>query len=1264
MIDNLYPVRPNLTLDLWITVLEERLRDELVNAAPGHCMRIADLPRPVLEEVAARFAAKGPAGVETFFVDRAPGPELWRVGVHKVVERRNAEEGAVLALFPPDLQLAAGDSVDISTFRTIPVEDLRTRVEQRLVARIVEPLRSRVNSVLRYLADRGWTISSAERLSYLAIIAEQEAADPSVAGAALFALGLIPDFGLFERPEEFTYRLGQRNIPLVRHLRGEGATQLERLLRLPVTDASFRQRLLTFFAGRRVESIAEWGEIAATDRDKRYLALDRWPLDDAGPAPGTVRIDIEPLKLSRRKDDKLLLLPSSDKVPVAWQTMPAPIDVPGLEYFRVQMLNAERVPVWESPLIKRGTGKSARRVRTVRDLAGIDSGVYFFRVTALNAAGDPFPDQPLRDETTGDQGKRTNESDDFLLEDSANLIEELPDVEPIKSSGVAGYAQAEMFARWDAVKERKDPGQVKPQTIEWTTSFDARAEVATATIRFDLQHQYTVRLSQRLRRLETAILEAPETGGHLRVELGRQPGSVSSMPLQLPGDLLEARRSVFTALRRGSALLTDDGTGGADYRGVVALVDLCSIAAGIERYVTCYHAWLATGDPAALRLDVVLADVPEHQTCALISPTHPLRLLWLLQEQTLARVWLAEARERNERRSDFIETWQQSFSPQDVPSVLVLGAEEGFLDSGPLAGGWAAYLPLRLPDPRAVLAVLRARLGMGAAYKSEADIPPRLLTEKFDLFLRQHPYTSVLVVNVINPGDGALVVDALINLETEREKLGLPVRYLIRLFTDSPRREGVGDAFRSLADPEQQISEAADRLIGLGRSFLFPKLSWSRNSLHDFTNRPEDFPAHVTLLLDAFPVALRVARIDPDDRSSFAYGMIQEAPRRFVGRGQTYTWIRRPAPVACPDLPEAPGRAKLFADILSATGAVQARVLAPNSDTSGTVAVAALDLNPMRQSLIYSAHLVSTWVLTLDQHLGLDYFDSARTGDERGYLLDFTPEFVAAGGRQLLLTTRINEEVWRLMQPAATQLKLDSTGHGAQLLMEALRSLSGRLALRLLSSPNQVQGALGMALSRLFLADHGLLDEAIIIPLDAHPDLSAHPDDPSAPQMRGDLLIVFGDPQRRELQFLLVEAKCYSGLGLSTELRSGIAAQLRSSEEALRELFDPMRHAPDRLDRAVQGWRLAGLLGFYLDRAVRYRLVSPTYRQRASPVFQQSRCRLFPHRTKDRPSLPFRRTRGCSRHYRSRCADLDRRGRLCTRHHHGCLTAFRRLFWD
>lgn len=1182
----LQPLDPGYLPGLWVDAATQRLGDAIATAAVGQCLRVSDLPREILEPVAKRMAEASIAGCEVYFVDRAGGPEEWRVAVHKVVERRNACEGVLLALFPPDLQLAAGDSVDISTFRLVPMVDLDDALMAILVAHLPETVKPWVDRVLEFTELIGWRTSIQDRLRYTAVLATQPGSELTAVGGALYELGLVPDFGLLDAPDAMHYRLRKLNRDdVVQVVQDEGATPIERQIRLRLSDEAFRRRLSELFRLYSIDEVRAWGAAVATDARWRDLSLEQWPLASAEHTPTDFRIDIDGMKLARRAEDGVLLLESTAKIIVTWYCDPPPNEVPGLSHFRVEVLSSDRVVVWESPLIKAG-GKTARRSKTIQNLSVLDSGVYFFRVIGQSEAGDPIGKHPSRDALDPENSKRSNESEDFLLVEGDEPIDD--GVKPATNTQVASFAEAELLARWSEIARGRQTSQhdderLQPKLAEWQTIMEARVEIAAAAIRYDLQRQYVVRLSQRLRRVERAILSDPDSGGRMHWSLASKDGAPEIVGIALPADFAAARRALFHEI--------DSATIPGLPAPVIALCNLLPLAPLIENYAESYRAWLASGDPTALCLDVIIGDLGEQGPVALVAPTHPLRLLWLLQEHQLARAWLSEATQRHQPDRGVIDVWRDNLSLQNLPALLVLGDSETYLDAGPLRGGWSAYLPPRLRDSRAVLAVLRARLGSGAAHLSEADVPPRVLADKLEAFLRQHGYVATLTLNVVNPGDASLVVDALVELESRRIKDRQPeLRYDVRLFTDSSHRAGVGGAFRELIDPERSISQAADNLVGPGRSFLFPKLSWSRNDLRHFVQQPEQFPAHITLLLDAFPIDVRVARVEPAVRGSFVHGLVQSAPRRF-GRHGGFAWIRQSAPYPCPEMPSAPDRSARIAALIGAIGSLQARVLAPNTNTDDFTAATALDLRPASQSLLYCAHNVSTWVLTLDPHLGLDYFDEPRRRDRPGYLLDFSPEFIASGGRQLLLTTRIDDEVAQLMAPAAAELALDASSDGAPMLLEALRSLSGRLALRVLSAPTQVRGALGMALAKLFLDAYGLLSTSVVVPLDAHQELASGGDASAGPNLRGDLLVVSADPESRQLDFLLVEAKCRTGAGIDAHLRGQICAQLQSSAQSLREAFDPNYSMPDRIDRSVQSWRLSGVLLFYLDRAERYGLV-------------------------------------------------------------------------
>jgi DNA phosphorothioation-dependent restriction protein DptH len=1176
MRDVLTPLPPRAVESVWCSVLEARLREEVHRSQSGQCLRIDGIPRSLLEQLADRLHNDASFPAEVCLVDQQAGPEPWRVGVHKVVERRNAESGVLIALLPPEVRLAAGDSIDVSTFRSVATDALALDVESALFASMSSDLAPLARGVLEDLVARGGRLSTSSRLAFLATISSQPRQEPRVVGGSLFALGLVPDFSLWDDPAQLHFRIGQRNLKLVVDpLRDPGRTPLERVMRLPLSDEVFRSRLMELFGLVAPDRIEDWGARVATDPVWRPLALEHWPFETMT-APGSVDIELEPLKLPAR-DDGILVYDPREKLRVAWRTTPPSHDVPGLSHFRLEIVRSDRVVAWESPLIK--LTKAVRRSKELKDL-DLDPDVYFVRVVGLTDTGDPFSDQAPRD-PDDPGGKRTNESDDFIVSDASDPIDE--DLTPITVTTVASFAEAELLARWAIVMGRKDLARVATPDRDWLVPIDATVEVASASVRFESQRQFTVRFSQRLRRLETEILLHPEVDGTGHIQLGRQETASLTAAGHVPSSFAAARRAVFDAI-----LSTPVDQGSA----VVALADLCGIADAIEAYAAEYRAWVDSGDMAAVSLDIVRANVPNVGTFALLAPTHPLRLLWLLQEQELERAWTALAAGRSSVPGDLVGTWRRALSATGLPPLAVLAADEYYVDAGPLPGGWGAYVSPRQTDSRSAAAILRRRLGTGAAHSVEADIAPRVLADRLHTFVQQHAYTPTLVLNVINPGDGALLVDALEDLEY---RLGpdSTLRYDVRLFSESDEPGGVGQALRDLMEPERQLSEAAARLAGPGLSFLFPKLSWSRKPLAAFVARPGDFGAHITLILDHFRTKLAVAAVDADDRSSFVHGLVQESPQRFVGRGSMFRWIRRPAPVPCPELPTADGRSARIAELLGGIARSQAGLLtAGRANGDGFFAVTELDLDPAAQSLLYSAHAVSTWVLTLDANLGIDYFDARGRLERPGYLLDFTPEFLPSSGRQLLLTTRADEELVRLVAPLLDQLDLDGDGPGARLIIESLRALSGRLALRVTSSPNQRQGALGMALAKLFLESFGLLHESIVIPLDAHPELSKKSSAGASQDLRSDLLVVSADPERGHLDFLVIEAKCLVGAGLATELRERIDAQTSSSVAGLRDAFE-VTEPQDRIDRHVQTWKLTTVLTFYLDRAVRYGLVDP-----------------------------------------------------------------------
>lgn len=1169
----------------WATVLERRLRHEIRSAKDGQRLRVDGIAKPLLEVVAGTLSRDSSLAAQVFMVDSTTGPEPWRVSAYKVVEWRNPDTGVLLTLVPPDAQLTAGDSIDRSTFREVSVATLSDDLEGELFARMDPLVADRASSVLGELDARRWTVSSTNRLRFLAVIACQSPRAANV-GGALYELGLVPDFELFNDAALVRHRLGQRNIEgVVRVLTDPARTTLDRVMRLPITDEDFRRRFISFLGPIEPSNIKSWGERVATEADSQQFSLERWPLEVGAPA-GEVHVSVEPLKLPIR-DDGMPVYDPTERLTVGWRTTPQAADVPGLAHFRVEVVRSDGVVAWESALVK-----VTRAQRRSKQIVGLDlePDVYFLRVVALTEAGDPFP-QRSRD-VEAEDGKATNETDDFVLL-AIDEADPGPDITPAQTTTVGSLAEAELIARLALIgrPRKKNEGLPDPAVL-WVTAFDDTTEHASATIRFETYRQFTVRFSQRLRRLEVEILSSPESSGACDIDLRSRVGTPRSVSSQgLPDDVAGARRRVFAHILNSAV---GEGT------PVAALTEVANFGEAAADYLDAYTRWLRH-HPEALDLDLVTAHLPEIGSAVLVPPIHPLRLMWLVQEHRLARQWAGIAEERGEAPRDLLATWRRALVPTGLPGLLVLKDRRHYTDAGPLPGGWEAYLPAGIRDSRSALALLRHRLGAGPAHTSEADLSPAALADRLEAFVRQHPYTTCLVLNVVNPGDGGLVVDALVEVE---QRLGAPseLRYQVRLFSENQDPRSVGQSFRDLMDPDRQQSDAAARLAGPGRSVLFPKLSWLRKPLRSFIEDSEAFPAHVTLLLDYFRSRLGVAREDNSDRTSFLHGLVQEVPQRFVGRGEAYRWIRRQSPLQCPEIEPREAASSAVAETLIATGRAQAIRATGNGEIQQVTAVTGLDLDPASQSMLYWAHAVSTWVLTLDANLGIDYFDGLSREERPGYLLDFTPEFSTANARQLLLTTRVDAELLSLVDPLLDPLGLDHGGPAGRLIVESLRALSGRLALRLASHPSHRQGVLGMALAKLFLEAIGALQGSIVIPLDAHPELSRRQRG-SVPEFRSDLLLVSALPEQRRLEMLVVEVKAFSGVGLGSDLRARIDEQTNATATALRERFGVLE-IRDRVDRQVQSWRLMNVLGFYLQRSGRYQLIDAEAAERIRPFLQ------------------------------------------------------------
>lgn len=682
---------------------------------------------------------------------------------------------------------------------------------------------------------------------------------------------------------------------------------------------------------------------------------------------------------------------------------------------------------------------------------------------------------------------------------------------------------------------------------------------------------------------------------------------------------LAAREEFFAAVRKDTAELIMQGLLFQDsekeclayaesYLDLVRnLIRQAEMTSGVERQ---QHLQSLRNVLAVDSIHVILTDFRgRHREAVLVSPTHPLRALWLNSWVTLGKDWSGKIKSGGK---EYIPHVRSALLDGLVPSAYPVGipVEDGriFTPVDNLNAFWALYAPTTEDNSRGLMAEICSALGLVEPSAAGIDISGKVIADKIERYLSQHPYVRELSLNIFNPGAGTLIAEALIALQQKREYADL--RYDIRLFTFEPDSPVLGEALESIVRPGATVNEAADAFAASTGSHLFSKLNLAKHALNEFHANPKNFPAHISVLLDVFPaeelsISERPMGVTP------LYGLIQGFDTEFVDDDSGTFWNKRPVigrsfdannHAACFDLLSSLSRHLCFATSAVATSGASFKA----------VPVVTLGLDVTQRELIYEVHQISDWVFTIDRNMGIEFFDHGGRKNRPDYLIDYVPGASSQATHNLIISSRSNDELEAMLKPVLLQHGLSADGEQSVQILANLRSLSGQLALKLISARTQQTEALGLALARLYLEYQGALSNQVIVPLDAHTDLyrsSGESDDvnDAISLQRTDLGLFDLDLNTRTITCNLVEVKCYSQVGdfaAFNQLKERISAQINQSERILQRHFDPALKKPDRPDRLLKSRELAQILRFYLERSLRYGIFDVTAAQEARGLLE------------------------------------------------------------
>lgn len=1233
--------------DLLIEHIRPMLLEALEAAGPGQRLRVTTLPESVMDGVchALHGDDRWVARVLTAASDACP----WHATATKIIELRNALEKPLLVFIPPGLRTAAEDSLDIATFTELSLAALAQDLVDALLERLPEALRHDVVEVLGHLRAQRHIRNADEEVEYLLVVLKN-GATPGAAGGALYEFGLLPDFELFTRGSTLFWL--SRNLKAC-ELLAQGPPLQTAVLRLPIKANTMQTRIFGFLRVRRRADVRGWAREIATAAEHRPLAIDQWEFVDGG-ATDDLRLVVEPLALPHQTKDAVagaaqlpvLNLVGRDPLKVGFRSIPPPGQATAWKSWRVQIMalrDGAPTVAWESnsyPKPQR-QAKVSRAIKT-QDLQALEEGTYVLKVDAYDADGALLT-RPRRVDEEDPNSRAENESERFLVVHGSDV-----DIVPEEPRSIFCASLLDAWARVTTKGLGAKKREVVPDRAavrgEWDEPMGAPLK---GDVYFELKGEGFTGLSivvpSTLRRIERGLLEnADRLGVHSLSFLDTRAVSDVEVKMREPTSLgsgpdvdafLDARRTVFRSIYEHHFADTGEAKANAANRvGLVETADLASFADQVEQYAASYVSLAAaartsprteelSGRVQALaHLDLVELrwrhGAGDPGRAVLVAPTHPLRMLWHLRHTQACAAALRAWEDGTQAAPNWralSDQLREDIVPLNLPLVLFDRRGRGYVEHTPLTRFWPLYLPDSAADDAPLDAVATRdhvveHLGVHDRSVAVTTVDARQVAARLYEYLTQHPYVEQLRLNIFNPGDGRLIADVLRRLEylrqydrvAERTRPNPPsLRYAVQLFAAAEQVDGIGDELEGLLDPDRQVG-ADDEFTLSTSNHLLPKLIFARSPVTDFLQAPERFAAHVSILLEQFVVHGRVGRTESLRRGSYVGGLVQEPETQVELRAGAHVgWVKG---LRADARPGAPQHELLLHAAVEAAQQLQASFATGQPVQDHVAPVVTLQLDPAAQALLTQVHEVSDWVLTVDRNLGLDYFDSPASSRDTGYLLDFAPEYLQEDRQRILLTTRSHVELDNIVRPVMNRYGLVMEAGDDVLVLETLRSLSGRLALRLEGGRNQAAEVVGLLLARWLLDRVGLLEQRLVIPLDAHRNWFDWKGDEGS-QHRADLLLV-GFTEPSTLRFDVVEVKLREDL--SPSARSDLYAQMRrqteNTVERLRELFAQDLYPQPRADGLLRAKELASALGFYVRRARRYELLSEVEAERAFRV--------------------------------------------------------------
>lgn len=226
-----------------------------------------------------------------------------------------------------------------------------------------------------------------------------------------------------------------------------------------------------------------------------------------------------------------------------------------------------------------------------------------------------------------------------------------------------------------------------------------------------------------------------------------------------------------------------------NFENIIETSDLLKLKEETYAYISAYLAvieYLSEIKDSGTLLRLMNLDSLLKEGEIILSPLHPLKLIWFLQYQELLSSILNSFFVSEKVDATFDKDILELISSLNFPPFTSRTDATMLVNTGRLHLLWSVFS--ENPEKyRRTIDRLSEKLGTDHLKWEFEAVNSQRIHRRVERYLRLHPFVKQLKVNVVNPGDGSAILDVIRFIQKEHD-----LKYELKFFVNEHEEKGCG----------------------------------------------------------------------------------------------------------------------------------------------------------------------------------------------------------------------------------------------------------------------------------------------------------------------------------------------------------------------------------------------------------------------------------------------------------------------------------------